>query len=94
MLVDVMDTYYFWILGKVTMIIEQINKDALYVIHLEGKPSAEYEIIYRSSDRLVKHGSYTSRPDLPQWHTQKNQDGEKEIILRNQILSVSHIFAA
>ena len=94
MLVDVRDTDYVWSVGKVTMIIEQINKDALYVIHFEGKPSAEDEIIYRSSDRLAKHGTYTSRPELPQWHARKNQDGEKEIILRNQILSVAHLFAA
>lgn len=69
MLVDVRDTDYVWSVGKVTMIIEQINKDALYVVHFEGKPSAEDEIIYRSSDRLAKHGTYTSRPELPQWHT-------------------------
>ena len=67
MLVDVRDMDYIWCEGKVNMIIEQINKDALYVIHYEGKPSSEDEIILGSSVRLAKHGSYTSRFEIPSW---------------------------
>ena len=69
-----------------------MGKEALYVIHFEGKPSSEDEIIYRNSDRLAKHGAYTSRQDIPQWHSQKNDDGSKVSILRNQILSVNDLF--
>ena len=92
MLVDVRDTDYVWSIGKVTMIIEQMGKEALYVIHFEGKPSSEDEIIYRNSDRLAKHGTFTNRLDIPQWHSQKSEDGSKVSVLRNQILSTYDLF--
>ena len=34
-----------WGVGKVGLIIEQMNKDTLFVVHFEGKPSSEDEII-------------------------------------------------
>ena len=84
MLVDVRDTDFVWGVGKVTMVIEQINKEALYVIHVLGKTSNEDEIIYRNSDRLAKHGTYTSMPDIPKWTYSKNSNGEKVVTtLRN-----------
>ena len=58
-------------------------KEALYVIHFEGKPSSEDEIIYRNSDRLAKQGTFTSRPEIPQWQTTKSEDDQKVTILRN-----------
>lgn len=53
-LVDVRDTDYIWCRGQITLIIESINKEPMYVVHFMGKPSADDEVIYKNSDRLAK----------------------------------------
>ena len=44
-LVDVRDNNYIWCEGKIGLIIEQMNKDTLYVIHFVGKSRSDDEII-------------------------------------------------
>lgn len=51
--VDVRDTNHIWCVGKIGLIIEQMNKDTLYVVHFEGKPASEDEVIQKTSERLA-----------------------------------------
>lgn len=64
-LVDVRDTDYIWCVGRITLIIEPMNKEALYVVHFEGKSSSEDELIYKNSERLANIGTFTSRKEVP-----------------------------
>ena len=86
--VDVRDTNHIWCEGKVGLIIEQMNKDTLYVIHYEGKPASEDEVIQKTSERLAMHGHFSSRPEIPRWQMIKNKENVKVPVIRNQILSV------
>ena len=81
--VDVRDTNHIWCVGKVVLIIEQMNKDTLYVVHFEGKPASEDEVIQKASDRLAKFGNYTSRLEIPRWGSTKNKDNVKVPVIRN-----------
>ena len=82
-MVDVRDTNYVWCEGRVTLIIEQMNKDTLYVVHFEGKSSSEDEVIYKTSERLAKHRTFTSRLEIPRYEVTKNKDGVNVYVLRN-----------
>lgn len=86
--VDVRDNNYVWCEGKIHLIIEQMNKETLYVVHFTGKPSSEDEVIYRSSNRLAKHGTYTKRKEIPRWESRKDKDGRNTHVLKNQITTV------
>lgn len=92
--VDVRDMNYVWCVGKVVLIIEQMNKDTLYVVHFEGKPSSEDEVIQKTSDRLAKFGSYTARAEIPRWSTVSKEGGVKVPTITNQILSAYQLLLA
>lgn len=92
--VDVRDMNYVWCVGKVVLIIEQMNKDTLYVVHFEGKPSSEDEVIQKTSDRLAKFGSFTSRTEIPRWSTISKENGVKVPTITNQILSAYQLLLA
>ena len=77
------DPNYIWCRGRVTLIIEQMGKDTLYVVHFEGKPSSDDEVIYRTSDRLAKKGTFTDRLEIPRFEVTKNKEGVTVQILRN-----------
>ena len=74
---------YIWCVGKIVLVIEQMNKDTLYVVHFEGKPASEDEVIMKTSDRLAKHGKYTSRVEIPRWGTTVSKDNVKVPVLLN-----------
>ena len=73
-----------------------MNKDTLYVIHFDGKPSSEDEIISKSSDRLAAQGCFTSRPDLPHWVISRNATAEnpEEKCISNQMPGTLQILLA
>lgn len=87
------DTDFIWGVGRVTLIIEPMGKETLYVVHFEGKASSEDEVIYKSSERIAKHGTFTSRKEIPSWHISKSKEGQKVLILRNQILQVNELLS-
>ena len=93
-MVDVRDTNYVWCEGRVTLIIEQMNKDTLYVVHFEGKSSSEDEVIYKTSERLAKHRTFTSRLEIPRYEVTKNKDGVNVYVLRNQMLNIYNLLLA
>ena len=81
--VDVRDKDYIWCEGTVKLIIEQINKDPLYVIHYEGMSHQWDEIIYKNSGRLAKHQTYTGLEYVPRYKV----NADKSIVcVENQIL--------
>ena len=84
--VDVRDMNHIWCVGRVVLIIEQMNKDTLYVVHFEGKPASEDEVIQKTSDRLAKFGNFTSRAEIPRWSITVNKDNIKVPVITNQIL--------
>lgn len=92
--VDVRDTCFIWCEGRVNLIIEQMGKETLYVIHFEGKSSSEDEVISKNSERLAKHGTYTSRLEIPRWQTNKNKDGQLVQVMRNQMLNIYSLLVA
>lgn len=73
-LVDVRDNNYIWCEGKIGLIIEQMNKDTLYVIHFIGKSRSDDEIIQKTSERLAKHGTYSKRMEIPKWDITKKEN--------------------
>ena len=56
---------YVWCQGTVKLIIEQIGKDPLLVIHKEGFSNEWDELLYRNSPRVAVFGAYSSRNDIP-----------------------------
>ena len=82
--VDVRDKDYIWCQGVVKLIIEQINKDPMYVVHYQGMSNRWDEFICQSSGRLAKHGTYTNRTDIPRY--QLSQD-KSIVCIENQILT-------
>ena len=77
------DKDYIWCEGTVKLIIEQINKDPLYVIHYDGMSHQWDEIIYKNSGRLAKNKTYTSLENIPRYKV----DSDKSIVcVENQIL--------
>ena len=90
-MVDVRDTDFIWCEGRITLIIEPMDKEAFYVVHFEGKSSNDDEVIYKNSERIARHGTFTSRSDIPHW---QRQEGEKGPILRNQMLNVYPLLLA
>ena len=91
---DVRDTNFIWCEGRVTLIIEQMGKETLYVIHFDGKSSAEDEVIYKHSDRLAKHGTYTIRLEIPRWTTTKKKDGQLIQVMRNSMPNLFSLLVA
>ena len=75
---------HIWCVGRVVLIIEQMSKETLYVVHFEGKPASDDEVIQKTSERLAKYGTFTSRADIPRWTISKNND--KVPFISNQIL--------
>lgn len=65
--IDIRTIDYVWTVGTIKMIIEQMNKEPLYVVHKEGFANEWDEIIYRNSPRVAKLGAYTSRNDIPSY---------------------------
>ena len=63
--VDVRTLDYVWSEGTVMLIIEQIGKDPLLVIHKEGFSNEWDELLYRNSPRVAVSGAYTTRNDIP-----------------------------
>jgi hypothetical protein len=57
--VDVRSLDYVWCTGTIKLIIEQINRDPLLVIHKEGFANEWDELLYRNSPRVAVYGSYT-----------------------------------
>ena len=60
-----------------------MNKDTLFVVHFEGKPASEDEVIQKTSDRLAKFGNFTSRPEIPRWTTTLSKDNVKVPVISN-----------
>ena len=58
---------YVWTVGTITLVIEQVNRDPLYVVHKEGFAHEWDELLYRNSPRVAIKGSYTSRKDIPRF---------------------------
>lgn len=50
---------YVWCVGTIKLIIEQIGKDPLLVIHKEGFSSDWDELLYRNSPRVAVLGAFT-----------------------------------
>ena len=73
-----------------------MNKDTLYVIHFDGKPSSEDEIISKNSDRIAAQGCFTNRPDLPRWVISRNATPEnpEEKCISNQMPGTLQILLA
>ena len=65
--VDVRDTNAVWGVGTIELIIEQMNREPLFVVHFDDKTSYFDEVIARNSGRLAKHGFFTSRSDIPRY---------------------------
>lgn len=65
--VDVRSLDYVWCTGTIKLIIEQINRDPLLVIHKEGFANEWDELLYRNSPRVAVYGSYTKRNDIPKY---------------------------
>lgn len=63
--VDVRTLDYVWCIGTVLLIIEQIGRDPLLVIHKDGFSNEWDELLYRNSPRIAVLGAYTSRTDIP-----------------------------
>ena len=61
------DTDYIWCEGSVKMIIESSNRELILAIHYEGWNMWYDEFLPISSNRLARHGFYTSRDDIPKY---------------------------
>ena len=80
------DKDYIWCEGTIRLIIEQINKEPLYVIHYDGMSHQWDEIIYKNSGRLAKHKTYTSIENIPKYKILPNKS---IVAVENQILTTS-----
>ena len=71
--VDIRTLDYVWGTGTIKLIIEQMGKDPLLVIHKEGFSSEWDELLYRNSPRVAVHGSYSLRNDIPRYVFEQNE---------------------
>ena len=65
--VDVRSLDFVWCVGTVKLIIEQVNKDPLLVIHKDGFSNEWDELLYRNSPRVAVAGAFTNRNDIPKY---------------------------
>ena len=63
--IDLLDPTYVWCEGSINLIIEQLDKPTIYVVHYEGKSSSYDEVIAKESGRIAPHGTFTARDDIP-----------------------------
>lgn len=82
-MVDVRDTNFVWCEGSIELIIEQMNREPLYVIHYKDRSSYFDKVIASNSSRLASHGFYTSRADIPRYSSEANSNGSKVLVLKN-----------
>lgn len=64
---DVRSLDYVWCVGTVKLIIEQVNREPLLVVHKEGFSNEWDELLYRNSPRVAVAGAFTNRNDIPKY---------------------------